>query len=531
MNPIREAHDYNLQVDSFAKNLTSVSKIANTSILHRALVLEIDRIGSRFIINRPGANNDNNMVSSPFTIRARLLTNYYNNSDGLNRGEFDGDEIFAIPEGSINRLDIPEAGETILIRLDYPFTKDGIYTAYWIGRENAFATKQYNLPFKYNEASANDFLTHDESVLYGGNKPQIITKEYSIKPERNYEPYPWPHNFKSGDVFDLGKSNTLIKHTFDIDNESDKRGYLEFGVEYEYIHNTKPLLSFDFRTATESEIIDFQKIQEEHIKYHLSNFRKMPAWQWQNCSSRIIIATKTNIDRHLIHKNSEKDGTGQHGNMKLEFDQHFRDEGPGKETPSDNSYRKQIGKEIKKEPITSKIEYKQNHNDIISVKCQARKPITFDIAQPSIFLESDDIKILSRKGGKINHMMLGETYVRWMQEVMMIMLKQNRDLNLLNDRIHKLAIDFLKHRHTVVPGQSLEPMGSPYTGQGTFLKSFLWYDDTTEGDVGGDSKLYEESGSDSVTMKIRNRLIEERNKLEELINRMPEFLSNTHSIN
>lgn len=530
-NPLRGAYNYDDQLDNFIAKLNRATEILSSELIVRGLVLAIDRRGGKWPIVKPGANNANNTFSSPFTLRVRLLTNFHNANDGTNPQFLEGDEVFAIPEGSVNMFDLPQAGEVVLLRFNKPFTNDGIYTAYWIARESAdYATRDYRHMWKINEADEDKYITHDQSVIWSGERPSIIDNDDDIRPNSNYEPFPEVRRIKDGDVGMVGKSNTMHLHTFNPHEEGDKRGMIVMETESDYIHNKKEMLEFNYDTASEQEIEEFQQIQQEHIKYYLDAYRKTSRNQFLNSKTKLILATKLNVDRHLVHKDTEKDGKGTFGNVQLLYDPHYRDEGPG-DTPKDptNEDRNQCGTEILNEPITKETEYSNTQKDVVKVNSDPRPPISFDEAVAVIFGQADKFVFASPKGKNMNHTVLAEEQARWLQTLLTVVLHMLRTQDIHNDRINRLAKEFLIHQHLVTPAKTLAPLGSPNLEN--LIKEFLWYDNTTRGTVGNDTEQFEEKGSDSLDMKVKDRITEDRKKVVQLIKDIPLHHSTVFTIN
>ena len=533
-NPIRSLYDSNLGADNFAKSLGRINKIQNISITTSAIVLEVDRRGGRFIIDRAGADGGNDLYSPIFTLRVRLLTNFYNSSDGEDRSQFDGDEIYCIPGTGFNIIEIPEPGDVVRVQFNKPFSQDSKGIAYWLGRESWYMTVEGGPGFKRSLPNEGKDITHDDDVNFSGVYPTIIDKDYDIKPEWNYEPYP-NHRFLSGDLVMMGKSNTSIIHSFNTHVEGDKRGLIAIETELDYIHNSQSLMAFDWLNSTPDQIQQFKAIQLEHLKYHIDSFTRTDKNRWLNSLGvRMIYGTKFNADRHLIYYASEKDGTGQYGNMQKSYDINFRDEGEGPMPTEEDLQRGivQIGTEIQQQPINTELDYDQPNDDVQQVQADARGAINFDTAVATLYAEFEEIALISRNGGDIVHAVLGEPLIRWMQQMMINQMHMVRTADILRDELHRLSTEFLQHTHAIVPGQTLAPLGSPLAGNDPFLTDYTYYWQGTTGDVGGDTPTFSEVGDYSpVSNVVKDRISEERSKLEDLIKSSSSLLSRNFKLN
>lgn len=526
MNPLRSQYSPVLQKEDMFSSLKKATELGNMSILQTALVLDVDRRGGMFQINRGGNNGGNNLVSSPMTLKVRLITNHYNMSDGNIDGYIDADEYFVLPLLSTNRQEIPERGEYVMIIFDRPFTQSTSVIGYWISKASDFYTKDSRSPFKRSEARQGKEITHSDAVIYSGARPESIDKDYDIKPNWDYEPYPDRIRLKAGDVYDRGRSNTMLIHTFGAHEQAEKRGYIELGTEYEYIESLKKLKEWSWDVEhSQAEIDEYQAILNNHNKKYLDNFMKRSSWEFLNSSgSRIILATKENIDARLWHKDTEKDWTGKFGNVQKVFDKNFRDDGTG-----ENCGKEIEGTKDEKKPIHDKIDFETQHGDVLEVIGNEREGIKIDEFMATMYLEAQNFRMIARDGGDVNHMVLGEMMVRWMMRFGEVVLHMMRTEDILRDRLNKLSKDFMEHMHMVVCGSTLQPLGSPDSN--VFVSRFPYHKGTTNGDVAGDDAEFEQSGSDSIDMSIKDRITDERKNVEALLKQLPEVLSKTHAIN
>lgn len=516
----------------FAGKLKDLSELHKLQVIHHALVLQVDREGGRFYINRGADGGKNNQYSVIGTLKIRLLTNLYNDSNGTDASVMDMDEYYVLPLNH-HHLRFPIAGEVVKVMFDRPMDKSSRVLGYWIGEQTYFATRDYRTTYKYRQASHGKEVTHDEYTIYSGRRPSVIDNDYDVHPNYFLEPFPEDRRAKEGDDMNMGGSNTMIHHSFNAHSEADGEGTLEIGTGYDYIGNVRnkddsytPFTdtSFDFDKATDDEIKIYQDLRNYHFQRVRDIDKDKSRWEQLNTlGSRIFLTTKYNIDRRLIHKDTEKDGTGDFGNVQRLYDTNFRDEGPGKN----------CGKEIEQKQIHDKIDIASGalQGDVVEVQSKARNPITFDDAVPSLLIESEQVRIITRNSERaVNHAVLGEEQLRWNQRLLIMILHQNRTIDILNDRLHRLSVDFVNHIHLAKPGITNAPMGSPESPTGQPITDFTYYVDTTDGSVGGDSS-FDEKGSDSPSMLIKDRIKEERKQLEQLIADLPDNLSDSFGLN
>ncbi len=535
-NPLRSRQDDELQLQDFKNNLASIPNIKNLEVIQKALVISEDRHGGRFEINKGNAG-ENNIVSCPFVLKVRLLNNRWNANENNKEDFLDIDEYYVRYFGSPNIIDVPEPGEIVLIIFDKPLSESTNISGYWIGRTLDFATKEYQTTFKRREASQQKHITNSQSNIYGGIKPSVLETDYQIRPNANYEPFPLDLGiFKSGDIGIVGKSNTMMRHSFSIFKEKDdsdiqsdlekqddgKKGYVEIGTEYLYLENTTDINNFSYYDENLQDVSpeEYETIRLNHLKKNNLPDRNRAKWEFLNSGgSRIILGTKLNIDARLIHNDTEKDWSGENGNIKKFYHEQFRDEGKGR----------YCGNEILQQHFTLETTWNNTQSDIIKTIANERGAISFDENIPHYFSESEIHSFISRIGEEINHGVLGERLSLWLTELLIIILHQNRSIDILNSRLHLLSEDFLKHIHPVKPGLTNPPLGSTNSSGGVII-DYIWYDDTTSDDVGGDSS-FDESGSDSPSMKIKDRTKEEREKMENLIKTLPSVMSKTFRLN
>src|SRR5688572_10324659 len=126
-NPFISAYSFESQKQDFLKDLKKAKEFSSIELVQTALVLDVDRQGGRFIINRGGNEGNMRYVSVPLTLKVRLLTNYYNGFDGNledlpNDDYIDADEYYVLPLFSPNRQDIPERGDVVNIMFNRPFS-------------------------------------------------------------------------------------------------------------------------------------------------------------------------------------------------------------------------------------------------------------------------------------------------------------------------------------------------------------------------------------------------------------------------
>jgi hypothetical protein len=546
INAARQTVDENLGIQDFKNMFYELRKMKQMEMIQTALVMDVDRVGGRFIINKSGANNMNNVTSPPLTLKIRLLTNMYNASDG-DDNFIDIDEYFALPLGSPNIIDIPARGEYVKILVDKPFDASSNITLYWIGRALEYATSEYTTTFKKRDPLHEKSVTHSELSIYSGNRPQIIDKEYDISPNPDIA-FPENIRLKPEDVFLIGKSNTIVRESFstykennsdnadrNIDNngnqfplqDDEKEGYLEFATGLSYIptDDTKDLIDklkeFSYSDSTKRSglsIDEFNKIKLEHFKRHYDPVRSSSKWEFLNSKTKLILASKLNVDARLIHKDTEKDWTGKFGNVQKLFDKHFRDEGKGSH----------CGDEILNEHLQFNVEFDTKHGDVLKVESNERGPIHFDENIESLMAQAKVFRFVSPDGNNMNHAVLAEEQGRFIQKLLLILLHQNRTIDIINSRLHLLSVDFLKHFHAVLPSQTQEPLG--LSNPKDFIKNKPWYEGTTSDDVASDS-TFDENGADAISMKIKERTKEERKLFEELIREIPNHHSKVFTIN
>ncbi len=540
-NQQRKALNPHLGAKDFTKSLAMIQQLHSLQTILKGLVLDVDREGGMFDILRGANGGLTDIVSPPFTLKVRLLTNLYNNDTENSLASLAYDEYFVLPINSPNIIDIPERGEIVNIQFDKPLAISTGVIGYYFGRALEFATKEYTTTFKRREASQQKSITHSGATIYGGEKPKTIDYDYNIKPNWNYEPFPEYWNRKAGDVLIVGKSNTIIRHTFSAFKEKDdtdvqsenpaqddkKRGVLELGTEYGYAENEKEMTEFSYddeskRSGLSEE--EFEAIRLNHMKKYLDVNRDTSNWEYlPSRGSRLILATKLNVDARLIHPDTAFDWTGKFGNIKKYFDKHFNDVGKGRF----------CGDEILKETIRFNYDFSTQHGDALLVFAKERDHVTFDENVSTVFSEADAFRFIGKKGGKnINHGVLGEELVRLLQFLIMVLLHNNRSLDILNDNVYRLSEDFLSHIHAVKPGVTNSPLGSPKSPAGLFVKEHPYYDVITSSDVAGDSKEFEEKGSYApASGLLKDRTKEERELLELIAKNLPDVLSNVFAFN
>jgi len=529
-NPFIAASSSTHRDKNLVDNLRQLSDLETTPIFRYGLVLQVDREGGRFLIQRGSSGGSNDMRSVNGTCKVRLLTNLYNDTDGTSVAEIDIDDCYVLPLQH-NRMHYPIAGEVVRIMFDRPFDRSANTVGYWLSKETQFANRDFTTNYKYREASHGKSVTHDEFAIYSGKRPNVIDNDYDIHPDYDLV-FPEEYRSKEGDIVDQGQADTRIHHSFNAHSEGDKEGYIEIGTGYGYIGNRRnkepdyvPFddTSFNFDTATDDKVKQYQNMRLYHFKRFRDADRDSSRWEVLNSKTKVFAATKFNVDARLIHKDFEKDGTGDFGNVQGFYDKNYRDEGPG---PN-------CGQEIEQAQIHDKIDIDSSaqQGDVLEVQSNTRNAISFDEAKATIMLQADQLRMIASDSTRaINHGVLGEEQLRWLQRMMIIMLHVVRTCDILNDRIHRLGEDMINHIHLIKPGSSTAPLGSPAPPVGKPLKEFLYYVDTTDGEVGGDSS-FEEKGSDSPSMKIKDRIKEERKQIEQLIKELPDNLSDSFALN
>src|ERR1700676_5422624 len=95
------------------KSLRMLQNLNGFELIRRALVIFVDREGGRLNINLGGNAGSNDISSVPFTLKVRLLTNFYNNDASADNSNIGFDEYYALPLNSPNIIDIPEKGEIV----------------------------------------------------------------------------------------------------------------------------------------------------------------------------------------------------------------------------------------------------------------------------------------------------------------------------------------------------------------------------------------------------------------------------------
>lgn len=86
--------------------------------------------------------------------------------------------------------------------------------------------------------------------------------------------------------------------------------------------------------------------------------------------------------------------------------------------------------------------------------------VPFDSQVPTVTIESERINLISRSGKDINHAVLGEELVRFLERLMMKVNYLARTVDLLRSRTATLALDFAQHTHESCPnGPPTPPTG------------------------------------------------------------------------
>lgn len=182
--------------------------------------------------------------------------------------------------------------------------------------------------------------------------------------------------------------------------------------------------------------------------------------------------------------------------------------------------------------------------------------VPFDSQVPTFYVESDLIKLISRSGKDINHAVLGEELSRFIIRLLLDMDYLARTVDLLTTRVNTLALDFAQHTHPFTPnGPSTPPSGGfrglPGSGTGSkwvsnpehhIVNTVLNVIPTTAPEIvtGSDSgtQFEEDAGGDAgpenmarPNLSVRLRLNEFRNRINQRMKELPEFLSTRVSLN
>jgi hypothetical protein len=181
----------------------------------------------------------------------------------------------------------------------------------------------------------------------------------------------------------------------------------------------------------------------------------------------------------------------------------------------------------------------------------------FDSQVPSLYLESENIYILSRSGKDINHAVLGEELTRYLIRLLLDNDHLARTVDLLTTRLNTLALDFAQHTHpTCPPGPNTPPSGgfrgvakAGGTGSQWMASPEHFIFNTIKNVIpttapekvsGNDSgSQVEEDGSGDAGpsnmakpgLTVRKRLQDFRKRINQRILELPDILSNRISIN
>lgn len=473
------------------------------TILFRALVTEVDRIGGLFL------DNDTGMPSTIYSIRARLLTGA---RDDTGRTE-ETKELLSVfyPFRTINNMLIPEVGEVVIVIYNQISNTDA-KIGFWICAESISTNHFVDNLFTKNVIGITDGPELPDLYRYGGKAPIGLTGDYyDMSPNSNYEPFPEMFRRKPGDMVAIGRSNTKIQHSFNAEDGANKSGYIELVTEQTYIKDD----------------------HEEHNKFFTDFYSSRKAfnadnthqWQFLNSSGvRVGLFTKANVDKIFIDRHTEKDGTGQYGNVQLKFDKHFYE--PGVKDDS------KVGQDdVLQENIKDTVDYAKQADDVTEAESSKRGDILFDDNVASFLVEADLVRIFSRSGDEMNHAVLGERLVRWLIRQELDILYLVRIVDQIRDRLHLLSDDFLHHGHPLTPAQAIQPAGS--TKPLRLIMNELQHFNNTDGDVGSDSGELDESGSDSprTSEGIKDRITEIREQTEKRIKELSEVLSRNIALN
>lgn len=485
-----------------AKSQSEIEALAkkNNQILFRAIVVEVDRLGGQF------ADSDRGMAAPIFSLRGRLITGLRDNT-GSTEDSLSLLPIF-YPLQSIANIALPEVGETVWVVFDNNDSNNKI--GYWLSictppvtqfDYNVFTKKSTGIEFGPDLA---------DIYKYGGDVPVGLSADRTdISPSPIYSPFPSRVQIKPGDVISIGRSNTRIQQSFNSEDAANKSGYIELATETLYIQNDE-----------DKHNTKFDKLFRQGDIFKNTDTRE---WQFMNVSGcRFFMATKANADKLLIDHNTEKDGTGQYGNVQKKFDKHFFEDGP-----KDGS---KVGSgDVKKENIQDTVDYSDKANDVISAQADKRNTMLWDSNEATTLIEGDIINLITRQGGDtVQHAVKGEDLIRLLIRMNLNILYLTRLLDQVRDRLNKLGNDFRYHGHSLLPGQSMAPTGS--TKEATpipIIYENAWYDNTT-GDVGSDSPdSLDEKGSDDTFSGdyLKKRIKELRNQVDQIIKDSSKVLS------
>jgi hypothetical protein len=235
MKSTREIYDPSLNIIRDVNQKYRCDKV-NNRLIYRGIITFVDRVGND---SRP-----------PFSLRAKVFGIDDPSSDDVS-------ENFYPSLFPPHLISIPEVGEEILIICE---EVGNLRSGFWISRYNS-----NNTLTKVNVGYDDDSSINISDKL--GIDTETIPKEkYEDSPD---DAYPIPETrFKPGDTLEQGRSNTIIKHSFDKNN---KKGYIEL--------------------VTES--------QDNGDKFFQDDFQK-------SNGARLILATLSNIDDEIISKTLQK---------------------------------------------------------------------------------------------------------------------------------------------------------------------------------------------------------------------------------
>lgn len=322
---IREAYYSNQDSEQIFQN-----------IVDRGLVLEVDYYG-----------NDENGIS-PYSIKVKTEKRY----DTLNK------DLFFPPLFPVHRLALPQVGEEVWILLT---TTNNKTKGFWISRVN------YDDDFSNNSLIQYDTSNLDESQIYGfGLLKNDLKETHDIEPKNDYKV---PKiRIKPGDVFDHGRSNTHLIHSFDSKN---KKGIIDIITE-----------------------IEKSKKEFYEQEFSISN------------GSRILLVTERNLDDVIIKNDLEK-------NFHINFSE--------------------ISGEVQDESFT--------------------------------LIESDQIRLISRKGNDVNHLVLGEKHSDWINELLNVVkdfVGENQNFATeVQNGLDNLIDSYNSHIHLTPVGPS-SPLSTPF---------------------------------------------------------------------